>query len=187
MEDPRLLSAQVEGTLRNLEQRMKARQTDLKGTLISVPPICPRCNDTMIIEVEEPDRPTFMARIGKPCECVVGRRKRRLAEMWVPEIWRGLRAESLRPASAISRDFPIKQQEEVIAAIKKDPLGAHSFLGPSGTGKSRFLHCLLQEAIEASRKHIFFSKMAPLSERFGIMSSNSCLRTMVRANQHRRH
>jgi DNA replication protein DnaC len=77
-------------------------------------------------------------------------------------MWRGLRTEKLLPIGAFGSEFTISRQQEVIDNLKADPLRGHSFFGPSGMGKSRFLHCLLQEAIEASCKHIFFSKMSAL-------------------------
>lgn len=77
-------------------------------------------------------------------------------------MWRGLRVKDLIPAPALNEDFPVSQQQSVIDDLKRDPLGAHSFIGPSGVGKSRFLYCLLHEAIEEGCRHIFFSKMASL-------------------------
>jgi DNA replication protein DnaC len=88
--------------------------------------------------------------------------KRRIKiEKFVPVQWQGLKAADLKPWSEIEEVFPLDQQRTVIEAIQKDPLGGHSLFGPSGTGKSRILYCLLQEAILAGRD-VFFSKMPKL-------------------------
>lgn len=68
----------------------------------------------------------------------------------------------LTPTHVLDEIFPYQIQEEVIGDLKDKPLRAHSFFGPSGVGKSRFLYALLREAIDCGRKFIFFSKMAPM-------------------------
>lgn len=118
-----------------------------------MPPLCPKCNDTLFVQVE--------AALA-PCDCRVGRRRSKLIERWVPAMWRGLRVANLRPSELIDDNFGLSEQLQVIDSLKSEPLGSHSFLGPSGVGKSRFLHCLLQEAILSDQRNIFFSKMAPL-------------------------
>jgi DNA replication protein DnaC len=98
----------------------------------------------------------------KPCDCQAERRKQALVNKWVPDMWKGLKLEELTPTSMFGDEFPIRYQASIIEVLEGSPLGAHSFFGPSGMGKSRFLYCLLQEAINHGCKHIFFSKMAPL-------------------------
>lgn len=80
----------------------------------------------------------------------------------MPDMWRGLRVSELKPTNDFGLDFPVSKQEAIIKSMQEYPLKGHSFFGPSGTGKSRFLHCLLQEAIEANCRHIFYSKMAQM-------------------------
>jgi DNA replication protein DnaC len=78
-------------------------------------------------------------------------------------MWQGLRVDDLKPLPDLSEStgFTTNDQNEVIADLQAYPFSGHSFFGSSGTGKSRFLSCLLQEAILAD-KDVFYSKMSAL-------------------------
>jgi hypothetical protein len=128
----------------------------------STKPKCPKCNDIQLIQVppKEPLPPGASVPV-RFCECRAERKQQRVIERYVPEMWRGLRVKDLQPSVLLDRQFPVWQQREVIQSLMLNPLSSHSFFGHSGTGKSRFLHCLLQEAVHAGHD-VFFSKMYAL-------------------------
>lgn len=130
----------------------------LKGSPMPLnPPMCSVCDDTLWIPVQVGDETKM-----KACECQIWKRKKTLIERWIPAMWRDVRVSTLEPSHALDGIFPYKNQIEVIKKIQEKPLKAHSFFGPSGVGKSRFLFALLREAIEEKCKYLFFSKMAPM-------------------------
>ncbi len=126
-------------------------------------PKCKKCNDTQIIQVHsEIQYPPGTSVPVRFCECREEKRCKKLIDLMVPQMWRGLRVGSLEPLQGLSRyGFSVKNQINIINELRSHPLGGHSFFGPSGTGKSRFLYCLLQEAIYAG-KDVYYSKMINL-------------------------
>lgn len=154
------LKDMVSETLRILE----SRATGPDGCLNLAPsqkPKCPKCNDTQVIQVYVENRDPRDPVPVRFCECREESKRQKLIERYVPNMWKGLRIENLNPWEYIEDMYPIDKQAEVIKDLKSAPFAGHSFFGPSGTGKSRYLHCLLQEAIIAG-KDVFFSKMAKL-------------------------
>ena len=154
----------VEEMRKSLESRVieKSESGDSQNSIV---PECSICQDKEWIK-DIPEGATLLDIMTipvHPCVCHKGKTQRREIKRLVPEMWQGLRLSSLKPSnnSELVKLFPYSQQQEVIKDLQDYPYSGHVFIGPSGTGKSRFLHCLLQEAI-LDGKRVFFSKMSKL-------------------------
>lgn len=157
----RELKGLVSETLKRLEERMeKNLQNFGKESIEQNEPKCLICNDEGFIRVKIEGEEERYCPIT-PCQCAIKKRKEATIKRYTPEIWIGLSVNELQPWGVIDEIFSVESQGKIIRELQQNPLSGHSFFGCTGTGKSRFLHCLLQEAVNAG-KNVFFSKMSNL-------------------------